>query len=62
MKNPKKLINKKSNKIIVIPLEYDLWKSFKKISCEEEISMSALVREAIKKIINKYENNVDIKY
>jgi hypothetical protein len=47
-------------KTIVIPIDKDMWKALRKISFEQEKSMSELTRTALKKIINKYEKNVDL--
>jgi hypothetical protein len=52
---------KKSNiydKILVIPVENDMWKSIRQIAFNEEISMSKLARIAFKKIIVNYEKKL----
>lgn len=51
---------KENKKTIVIPIEYEMWRSLRQISYEKEISMSQLTRWAIEKIINKYEKNIDV--
>lgn len=55
-------MNRKENKInyektLVIPIEIQMWKSLRKIAFDHEISMSQLTRDAIEKIIHKYEKN-----
>lgn len=57
-------MNKKENihpdkKILVIPLDFDLWKSFRKVAFDQEVSMSQLTRDAIEKIIKKHEKGID---
>lgn len=55
----KEKIKTNYEKTIVIPIEIEMWKALRRISYEEEISMSQLTRVAIKKIINKYEKPVE---
>jgi hypothetical protein len=48
------------DKTIVVPVEYDQWKALRKVSYDHEISMSQLAREAIDKVINKYNKSIDL--
>ncbi len=50
-----------STKKIVIPVEKQMWQALRKISFDEEVSMSKLIRTAIQKIINKHEKAIDSK-
>lgn len=50
---------KKYEKTIVIPIKADMHKELRKISFDNEISISQLAREALEKIIKKYKKAVD---
>lgn len=52
--------DKKYKKTIVIPIEYKMWESLRKISYEKHISMSQLTRWSLEKIIDKFEKPVDL--
>jgi hypothetical protein len=49
----------KYEKTIVIPIEKDMWKALRHISFTEEISMSQIARDALKKEIKKYVKPLD---
>lgn len=61
-KRIKSMSKEKANyeKHIIVPMERDMWKSLKKISFDEEVSMNKLVRGAVKNLIKKRENKVDL--
>lgn len=42
-------------KTLVIPIEYEMWQTLRRIAYENEVSMSQLTRSAIEKVINKFE-------
>lgn len=46
------------DKTIVIPVEYAKWKAIRQIAFDTEISMSEMIRDAIDRIIKKYNKNV----
>lgn len=47
-------------KKLLVPIEKSMWLSLRKISFDNEISMSKLTRDAIAQVINKYEKGVDL--
>jgi predicted HicB family RNase H-like nuclease len=52
-------LKKNYDKTLVVPLEYEMWFSLRKVAFDQQVSMNNLAREAIKKVIKKYEKNVD---
>lgn len=52
---------KKGNyeKTLIIPVEKEMWQALRKISFEEETSMSQLARTALEDIINNHEKPID---
>ncbi len=50
----------KYEKTIVIPIEKEMWKALRHISFTEEMSMSKIARNALKKEIKKYQKSIDI--
>lgn len=46
------------DKTIVIPIEKTMWQSLRKISFDHQISMSQLTRDALVKLIKKYEKTI----
>lgn len=46
-------------KTLVIPVSLEMWKSLRKISYDQELSMSQMIRESVEKIIKKYDKTID---
>ena len=54
-------IKEKYEKRIVVPLSLEMWKTLRKTSYEQELSMNHLVRDALEKALKKATKGVDSK-
>ncbi len=51
--------NKRYEKTLIIPVPLEMWETLRRISFDERVSMSSVVRESLKKTFTKYKKTVD---